>query len=78
MSWGPRCFEDKQEANPKAKNQAELKRCWAAGSCFKCRVSRANVTNLPFLECPLHGAQASDPDQLTVGRTLATPAQKRC
>ena len=44
----------------------------AAGYCFKCRVS--DVKDLPFLECPLHGALAFDPNPPTVGRK---PAQKR-
>jgi len=71
----PHYFGDNKDDARKAKNQAELKRRRAAGYCFKCRVS--DVKDLPFLECPLHGALASDPNPPTVGRTLATPAQKR-
>ena len=71
----PHYFGDNKDEARKAKNQAELKRRRAAGYCFKCRV--ADVKDLPFLECPLHGALASDPSPPTVGRTLAAPAPKR-
>ena len=71
----PHYFGDNKDDARKAKNQAELKRRRAAGYCFKCRIS--DVKDLPFLECPLHGALASDPSPPTVGRTLAAPAPKR-
>ena len=44
--------------------EPELKRRKAAGHCFKCRVG--DVTDAPFLGCPLRGASASPP---TVRRT---------
>ena len=71
----PHYFGDNKDEARKTKNQAELKRRRAAGYCFKCRV--ADVKDLPFLECLLHGALASDPSQPTVGQTLAAPAPTR-
>ena len=71
----PHYFGDNKDEARRTKNQAELKRRRAAGYCFKCRV--ADVKDLPFLECPLHGALASDLNPPTVGRTLAAPAPKR-
>jgi hypothetical protein len=64
----PHYFGPNQDDATKRKNHVELKRRRAAGACFKC--SMTDVTDVPFLDCPLHGARAppgSNP--ATVGRT---------
>ncbi len=71
----PHYFGDNADDARKGKNQAELKRRRAAGYCFKCRMS--DVKEVPFLECPLHGALASAPNAPTVGRTRQATAQRR-
>jgi hypothetical protein len=52
-----------------------MKRRRANGLCFKCRMS--DIKEVPFLECPLHGALASDAQAAAVGRTRAGRAPKR-
>ena len=69
----PHYFGDNTDPARKTKNQAELKRRRAGGFCFKCL--RADLKEVPFLECSLHGALASSPAAATVERTRA--AQKR-
>ena len=72
----PHYFGPNQDDATKSKNTAELKRRRAAGVCFKCRMT--DVTDVPFLDCPLHGARAppgSNP--ATVGRTRAPGPQRR-
>jgi hypothetical protein len=71
----PHYFGDNKDDDRRAKNQAELKRRRASGYCFKCRVT--DVKDVPFLECPLHGALASDPNPPTVGRTRASSTRKQ-
>ncbi len=71
----PHYFGDNKDDDRRAKNQAELKRRRASGFCFKCRVT--DVKDVPFLECPLHGALASDPNPPTVGRTRASSTRKQ-
>jgi hypothetical protein len=71
----PHYFGDNKDDDRRARNQAELRRRRAANLCFKCRV--ADVKDIPFLECPLHGALASDPNPPTVGRTRAAPARRQ-
>lgn len=71
----PHYFGDNEDSNRKTKNQAEMKRRRAGGYCFKCRMS--DVREIPFLECPLHGASASNPNAPSVGRTRNPRAQKR-
>ena len=63
----PHYFGDNENTTRKNQNQAELKRRRAAGYCFKCRMS--DVKEVPFLECPLHGALATAANAPTVGRT---------
>lgn len=63
----PHYFGDNEDTTRKNQNQAELKRRRAAGYCFKCRMS--DVKEVPFLECPLHGALATAANAPTVGRT---------
>ena len=72
----PHYFGDNEDSSRRAKNQAEMKRRRANGFCFKCRLS--DVKEVPFLECPLHGALASDAQAATVGRTrVGARAPKR-
>ncbi len=68
-------FGDNKDNDRRARNQAELKRRRASGFCFKSCVT--NVKDVPFLECPLHGALASDPNPPTVGRTRASSTLTR-
>ena len=64
----PHYFGQNKDASTREKNQAELKRRREAGFCFKCRMT--DVQEVPYLECPLHGALASpSADPPTVGRT---------
>ena len=72
----PHYFGDNEDPTRRTKNQAEMKRRRANGFCFKCRMS--DVKEVPFLECPLHGALASDAQAATVGRTrVGARAPKR-
>jgi hypothetical protein len=71
----PHYFGDNEDNERRHKNQAELKRRRAAGYCFKCRMS--DVKDVPFLECPLHGALATATNAPTVGRTKGQRAQRR-
>ena len=71
----PHYFGDNKDDDRRARNQAELKRRRTAGLCFKCRVT--DVKDLPFLQCPLHGALATDPNPPTVGRTRTAAPRKQ-
>jgi len=71
----PHYFGDNEDPTRRTKNQAEMKRRRANGLCFKCRMS--DIKEVPFLECPLHGALASDAQAAAVGRTRAGRAPKR-
>jgi hypothetical protein len=73
----PHYFGDNKDDDRRVRNQAELKRRRASGFCFKRRVT--DVKDAPFLECPLHGALASDPNppRATVGRTRASSTRKQ-
>lgn len=75
FSGPPHYFGDNADADRKAKNQAELRRRRAAGFCFKCRMT--DVKEVPFLECPLHGALASAPNARTVARSKTARASPR-
>ena len=67
----PHYFGDNEDAGRKSKNQAEMRRRREGGYCFKCRMS--DIKDVPFLECPLHGALAPAPTAATVGRTRCPP-----
>ena len=71
----PHYFGDNEDPAKKTKNLAEPKRPRAADYCFKCRM--ADVQEVPFLECSLHGALASASNAPTVARTRDARAQKR-
>jgi hypothetical protein len=67
----PHYFGDNEDAGRRSKNQAEMRRSREGGYCFKCRMS--DIKDVPFLECPLHGALATAPTAATVGRTRCPP-----
>ncbi len=71
----PHYFGDNKDDDWRARNQAELKRRRTAGLCFKCRVT--DVKDIPFLQCPLHGVLATDPNPPTVGRTRTAAPRKQ-
>jgi hypothetical protein len=66
---GPPHYFGPNRTDETKKNQAELNRRRTAGLCFKCPM--ANVQDVPFRECTLHGALAPPGGKPpTVGRTL--------
>ena len=67
----PHYFGDNEDPARRTKNLAEMKRRRAGGYCFKCRMS--DVKEVPFLECPLHGALAPASNAPAVGRTRSAP-----
>ena len=71
----PHYFGDNEDTARKIRNQAEMKRRRAAGYCFKCRMS--DVKEVPFLECPLHGALATAINAPTVGRAKDSRTLRR-
>ena len=67
----PHYFGDNEDKKRKDQNRTEFDRRKQLGWCFKCMPR--DLQQVPFLECPLHGARAAptQPPAATVPRTRA-------